>query len=203
LWNWWGWYSVCRIETGKPRMNTDLAYQALLDLWFHPAIRDLWYNSTEEFDSQLRNDYSIMYQSAKNNELEHWQNTPLGSLALVILLDQIPLNIFRGQPESFATESLAIHVAGKAIGQGFDQELDNEQKTFLYMPFMHSEQIDDQETAVALFEQAGLSFNLEYAYHHRDIVSQFGRFPHRNIILGRENTAAETDYLASDKAFLG
>jgi len=184
-------------------MNTDLAYQALLDLWFHPDTRDLWYNSTKAFDDKLRDDYLVMYQSAKNSELEHWQETALGSLGLVILLDQIPLNIFRGLPECFATEFMAIQIAGNAVGHGFDSELDNEQKAFLYMPFMHSEQIDDQETAVALFEQAGLSSNLDYAYHHRDIVSQFGRFPHRNVILGRENTSAEIEYLASDNAFLG
>ena len=184
-------------------MSTDLAYQALLDHWFHPDVRPLWYNSTMAFDDQLRDDYLVMYQSAKNNELSHWKDTALGSLALVILLDQIPLNIFRGQAECFATESMALQVAGNAIGHGFDTELDGEQKSFLYMPFMHSEQIDDQETAVALFEQAGLSANLEFAYHHMDIISQFGRFPHRNAILGRENTAEETEYLASDKAFLG
>jgi uncharacterized protein (DUF924 family) len=184
-------------------MNTDLAYQPLLTCWFDPTVKPLWYNSTEAFDNQLRDDFLITYHAAKNRELVHWEETASGALALVILLDQIPLNIFRGKAECFATEGLALEAAANAIKHKFDDSLDDEQRAFMYLPYMHSEKISDQDKAVALFEAAGLNGNLEYAQHHRNIIKQFGRFPHRNAILGRQSTSDETDYLTSANAFLG
>ena len=130
-------------------------------------------------------------------------DAPEGALALVICLDQLPLNMFRGQAESFAGEALSRAIAAAAIERGFDQKLDNIQKVFLYMPYMHSEDLADQDRAMALFEQAGLTDNLHWAKHHREIVSRFGRFPHRNAILGRQSTPEELAYLASDEAFKG
>lgn len=184
-------------------MTTDLAYQAVIDYWFDAKVKPLWFNSTKQFDDQLREDLAADYRAAKSGELDHWKDTPLGSLALVILLDQIPLNIFRGNAESFSTEQRALEIAENAIAQEFDKSLTSEQKAFLYMPFMHSENLADQDKSITLFEAAGLTDNLKFARHHRDIISRFGRFPHRNAILGRPNTASETEYLASDDAFLG
>jgi uncharacterized protein (DUF924 family) len=177
--------------------------QALLDLWFSERVRPLWFKSTPEFDEELRVGFQTTVEAALRGELAHWAETPHSALALVICLDQLPLNMFRGQLQSFAGEALAREVAADAIARGFDQELDDAQKAFLYMPYMHSESLADQDRAITLFAEAGLADNLRWAGHHRDIVRRFGRFPHRNAILGRDSTPEEQDYLLSDEAFLG
>lgn len=135
--------------------------------------------------------------------LNDWQNNPDGCLALVIILDQLPLNMFRGTAKSFTSEAKSRDVARRAIEQGFDQKIDAARLAFLYLPFMHSEDLADQDLSVQLFETAGLENNLHFAQHHREIVRRFGRFPHRNIILGRASTPEENDYLNSKEAFTG
>ena len=177
--------------------------EELIEFWFSEPVEKLWFKSTPEFDTQLRERYLDIYEYAKHGHLDDWRETPLGSLALVILLDQIPLNIFRGEPESFSTEDHARRVASIAIKHGFDRELSDRQKVFLYMPFMHSENLQDQDVAIRLFEQAGLQNNLRYARHHRGIIARFGRFPHRNRILGRASSSDEMAYLDSPEAFHG
>lgn len=181
----------------------DITAQQIIDFWFSEPVSRMWFNATPEFDEQLRRDYLHIYHSAVAGELTEWENTPLGSLALAIIFDQLPLNMFRGLAESFATEARAIQVARHAINSQFDQQLNATQKIFLYIPFMHSELMADQDLSVALFEAAGLEHNLRFAKHHRDIVRRFGRFPHRNAILGRVSRAEEIDYLASKDAFTG
>ncbi len=178
-------------------------YQHIIDFWFDKKNRPLWFKSTADFDKQLKENYLKVYTDAKNLKLKAWQSEPLGALALVIILDQFPLNMFRGQAVSFETETLSREIAERAISQGFDADLSTEQKAFLYMPYMHSENLADQEQSLILFNQEGLENNYRFAKHHYEIIKQFGRFPHRNKILGRENTKAETEYLNSDKAFLG
>jgi len=121
----------------------------------------------------------------------------------VIVLDQFPLNLFRGQPESFATEAAARFVADRAIARGFDRTLPPVQRQFLYLPFMHGEALADQERSVRLYQQPGLEEGLRFARHHHDLIARFGRFPHRNTILGRASTAEERAYLASPEAFHG
>lgn len=175
----------------------------VIDFWFSEPVRPLWFNATEEFDAQLRADYLDTYRAALNGELADWVETAEGALALVIVLDQLPLNMFRGHAESFAGEALSREVAEAAIARGFDQQLGDAQKAFLFLPYMHSESMADQERSVSLFAQAGLAENLHWAKHHRDIVARFGRFPHRNAALGRENTEEEQAWLASDDAFKG
>lgn len=177
--------------------------EELIEFWFSEPVVKLWFKSTPEFDTQLRKRYLDIYEYAKHGHLDDWRETPLGSLALVILLDQIPLNIFRGRPESFSTEEHARRVASIAIKHSFDRELNDRQKAFLYMPFMHSENLQDQDFAIKLFEQAGLQNNLRYARHHRGIIARFGRFPHRNPILGRASSSDEMAYLDSPEAFHG
>jgi len=177
--------------------------QTLIDFWFSPRVAKLWFNSTPAFDDELRERFADTYQAGYHGELDDWEATALGALALVILFDQIPLNIFRKQPQSFATEARAREVAARAIARGFDAELDDPQKAFLYMPYMHSEKLADQDTSVDLFTRAGLKNNLRFAQHHREIVRRFGRFPHRNEILGRQSTAEEVAWLASKDAFKG
>ena len=177
--------------------------QAIVDFWFSDAVKKLWFNSTPEFDASLRDQYQSIWKQAADGDLDHWMDTAEGCLALVILLDQFPLNMFRGEARCFSTEAKSRAVAQTAIDQGFDETLAMEQRAFLYMPFMHSEHLDDQKTALRLFDQPGLEGNLRFARHHHGIVEQFGRFPHRNEILGRESSAAEIEYLNSKEAFTG
>ncbi|MCA1790705.1 MAG: DUF924 domain-containing protein [Thioalkalivibrio sp.] len=126
-----------------------------------------------------------------------------GALALVILLDQFPLNMFRGTAEAFASEGRAREVADHAIRQGWDRRMNDIRKGFLYMPFMHSESLTDQDRAVQVYRDAGIADSLRWAEHHRRIIVRFGRFPHRNEPLGREPTAEERAWLASREAFRG
>lgn len=178
-------------------------YQSLLDFWFSEETKAKWFNSTPEFDQALTDQYLSVWQAAKNGQLKHWQSSAAGSLALIIILDQLPLNMFRGQPQSFATEAMSRDVAAHAIQQGHDQQLTDLQKAFIYLPYMHSEDMADQERSVELFENAGLTDNLKWAKHHRDIVKRFGRFPHRNAVLSRESSQEEIDYLNSKESFKG
>ncbi|VAW91223.1 FIG027190: Putative transmembrane protein, partial [hydrothermal vent metagenome] len=134
-------------------------YQNIIDFWFNEKTKPLWFNSTSDFDGLLEEKYLSVYTDAKNLKLKDWQTQPLGALALVIILDQFPLNMFRGQSQSFETEALSREIAEQAINQGFDAELTTEQKAFLYMPYMHSENLADQEQSLILFNQEGLEDN--------------------------------------------
>lgn len=173
----------------------------VLEFWFSGLSRSRWFNSTPEHDREIRRRFERLWIQAHDGQLTGWEETAEGVLALVILLDQMPLNMFRDCPESFASEAQSRAVAGHAIARGLDTLMSKEQKAFLYLPYMHSESLDDQERSVELFEKAGLEDNLKWARHHRDIVRRFGRFPHRNSILGRESTAEEADWLASAEAY--
>jgi uncharacterized protein (DUF924 family) len=184
-------------------MATDADAQALVDYWFSEEVAKLWFNSTPEFDAELKLKYEPVLKRASQGELDAWQEDAVGALALCILFDQIPLNIYRKQAASFATEARARDVANYAIEKGLDAQLSQTQKIFLYMPFMHSEDIADQDRSIELFEKAGLGENAKYAHHHREIIKRFGRFPHRNAALGRESTSEEVAYLTSDEAFRG
>ncbi len=177
--------------------------EQLLEFWFSETFARRWFRSSKKFDDELRERFGVLVEAALRNELSHWLETARGTLALVILLDQLPLNIYRGKAKSFAGEAGARHAANVAIDSGWDQQLSQQEKAFLYMPFMHSESLIDQERAVSLFESAGLDGNLRWAKHHREIVQRFGRFPHRNEILGRPSSKEELEWLASDQAFHG
>ena len=177
--------------------------QKIIDFWFADDVRKLWFNSTAEFDRSLCQRFEDVLQQAGRGELDHWMENAEGCLALVILLDQFPLNMFRGSAQSFATEGQSREVARVAIENGFDKVLAAEQQAFLYMPFMHSEDLADQELALKLFDQPGMESNLRFARHHHAVVETYGRFPHRNAALGRINTEVETEYLNSREAFTG
>lgn len=181
-------------------MNTP-SPDRVTDFWFSPGMEKHWFNSTPELDQRMRADFQALWRLGRDGRLAGWEQDADGALALVILLDQFPLNMFRGQPESFSTEAASREVAERAIDEGFDQVLDRTRQPFMYMPFMHSESLADQERSVRLFERAGLTDNLRFARHHRDIVARFGRFPHRNAILGRESTPEEIAWLASPDGF--
>jgi uncharacterized protein (DUF924 family) len=175
----------------------------LLSFWFSDQSKKLWFNSTQQFDNQILQQYGELWQQGQDGQLDHWQDSAEGCLALIILFDQLPLNMFRGQTDSFATEALSRDVARIAIQKGFDKKLTLEQKSYIYMPFMHSEKLEDQELSVQYFAEPGLEGNFRFAKHHREIVQKFGRFPHRNEILGRISSEDELAYLESKEGFRG
>jgi len=173
----------------------------ILKFWFSEPMSKHWFSSTAEIDQNIRDQYAGLWKHAADGYLDEWRSTPEGCLALCIVLDQLPLNMYRDDGRRYSTEQKAVEVALHAVTQGFDQQLTNKQKAFLYMPLMHSELLEHQDTSVALFDAAGLEENLRFAKHHRDIVRRFGRFPHRNGHLGRESTPEELDWLASDEGY--
>jgi uncharacterized protein (DUF924 family) len=175
----------------------------IVDLWLSERVRPLWFNSTPDFDRELRGRFEALWTQARDGLLAPWEDAPLGALALIILLDQLPLNMYRGRPESFSTEAAARAVAGRAIAAGRDRAVPTAARAFFYLPYMHSEDPADQDRSVALYRDAGLTDGLRWAEHHREIVRRFGRFPHRNAILGRPSTSEELAWLASPEAFQG
>lgn len=177
--------------------------QEIIDFWFSEDVRKLWFKSTADFDAQVRERYQDTWEQAGRGDLDHWMATAEGCLALAIILDQFPLNMFRDQALAFSTESRSREVARFALENGFDEHLTAEQKAFLYMPFMHSEDLEDQALALELFDQPGLESNLRFSRHHYAIVEKYGRFPHRNAVLGRNSSEAEIEYLNSREAFTG
>ncbi len=175
----------------------------VIKFWFAAGMEKRWFRATPELDAEIRERFEPMWQAAAGGRLHAWEDSPDGSLALVIVFDQFPLNMYRGTAKAFTTEGDAIRVARQAVKRGHDAALHGAQKAFLYMPLMHSEDLADQDESVRLYAAAGLGENLRFAEHHRDLIRRFGRFPHRNAILGRESSAAELAYLASKEAFTG
>jgi len=164
-------------------------------LFWRDAGPDKWWDKDDDFDHLVRSRFLPLHEAAARGELATWEDSPEGALALVILLDQFPRNMFRGSPHAFATDPLAQAVAERAIGGGFDAATDQEMRIFFYMPFMHSEMLTHQDRCVELMAalaDAGLG---KYAAIHRDVIAKFGRFPHRNRALGRPTTLAEQDFL--------
>lgn len=153
-----------------------------------------WFSKDEAFDATFRDVCGELHQRAKHGKLEAWLETADGALALILLLDQFPRNAFRNTSQMFATDALARDYARRAIAQGLDRQVDAELRMFFYLPYEHSENLDDQNKSVMLHEALGFT---EYAIQHRDIIQRFGRFPHRNAILGRPSTAAEQAFLDS------
>jgi len=173
----------------------------IVDFWFSEDSRKRWFRSTREYDAMVRSRFETVWAQARDGALAEWERTADGALALVILLDQMPLNMFRDQPAGFSTEALSRAVAERAIAQGHDRDVTDDRRAFFYLPYMHSESLADQDRAVELFGQGGFEQNLKWARHHRGIVQRFGRFPHRNAILGRASTPEEMQWLDSPNAF--
>ena len=177
--------------------------EQLLDFWFSSEVAPYWFRSTPELDDRIRVRYQVLWESAAAGDCDDWMTYPEGALALCILLDQFPLNMFRGKPEAFSSEQKAVAVTKSAVSAQLDKSLPNDRRVFLYMPLMHSESLSDQDLSVRLFEQAGLKQSARFARHHRALIERFGRFPHRNALLGRMSTPEELRYLASPEAFTG
>lgn len=173
---------------------------ALLDFW-RDAGMGKWFNGGAAFDEECRARWRDAHFAAARREHDDWMADADGALALVLLLDQIPRNIFRGSGHAFATDPLALHLAGRAIEAGFDARVDPALRFFFYLPFEHSEAMADQQRAVALFTALGDTNLLGYATAHRDVIARFGRFPHRNAALGRSNTPDEQAWLDAGGGF--
>ena len=173
-----------------------------LDFWFDEASKTHWFAPNAAFDQAVARRLGALHERAATGALAAWQSSAEGCLALCILLDQAPRQLFRGQARAFATDERALAVAKRALASGFDRELPVDQRLFLYLPLMHSERLADQECCVALFEDEELRHSLHHAVGHAEIVRRFGRFPHRNTALGRPSTAEEEAYLRDgDKRF--
>ena len=169
----------------------------VLEFWLAPANRALWFTTDAAFDAEIRRRFEAVHERAAAGRCAAWQGTPEGSLALLLCLDQFPRNMYRGTPRAFATDEKARAVADWAVDRGFDLHFKNEQeRLFFYLPFEHSEDLDDQHRAVELVRRncSDPEF-LRYAILHRDVIAKFGRFPHRNAILGRPSTPDEEEYL--------
>jgi uncharacterized protein (DUF924 family) len=170
------------------------SHDPLLAFW-RAAGAARWFRADPSFDAELRERFLPLHEAAVAGELADWASHAEGALALVLLLDQFPRNAFRGTARMYAGDALARAAADAAIGAGFDRAVDPALRGFFYLPFMHSEQLADLDRCVQLNEAVG-GESLRFARHHRDIVARFGRFPHRNALLGRASTEAEKRFLA-------
>ena len=175
-------------------MPTDLTPFAVLEFW-RAAGHDRWFKPDPGFDEEVRERFVSAHWAAADGKLTNWENTADGALALIIVLDQFSRNIFRGTARAFATDPQAREVARRAMARGFERDVEPALRTFFYLPFMHSENLADQEYCLALYRELGEAEGIEYAEIHRDVIRRFGRFPHRNKMLGRSSSAEEIAYL--------
>jgi uncharacterized protein (DUF924 family) len=182
------------MEAADPRA------QAVLDFWFAAGGRDKrWFEKNPVFDDEVRRGFLALHDEGARGALASWQDRPGDCLALIVLLDQFPRNMFRGTPRAFATDGLALDVARHALAQGYDRAMRPLERMFVYLPFEHAESLAEQEKACELTEPLNAFPETDdvnrYALAHRDIIARFGRFPHRNAIVGRESTAEEIEFL--------
>lgn len=168
----------------------------VVNVWIE-AGRRRWFKKDAGFDAEIRARFEALHHAAARRELDAWAAGPEGALALLLLLDQFPRNMFRGSPHAFATDPLARHFARLAVEAGFDAAVDPALRQFFYLPFEHSESMADQDLACALTDASGDANAIKWAQLHRDIILRFGRFPHRNTSLGRETTENEAEFLRS------
>lgn len=171
--------------------------QDVLDFWFEETAPVQWFQVNPDFDGLIRTQFLSLYTLATRGLCDNWMHDADGALALIILFDQFPRNMFRGSAQSFATDDKAREVARYALDKGFDQIHPPLRRRFFYLPFEHSENMADQEKSVALFEtmRDDDPLGYDYARRHRDTIARFGRFPYRNAVLGRANTPDEEKYL--------
>ncbi|TGG91573.1 DUF924 domain-containing protein [Natronospirillum operosum] len=170
--------------------------RAVLNFWYQElSVRD-WFRKSDALDQTIQQRFGPAQRAASQGECAAWRTTPEGRLAEIIVLDQFSRNIFRDRPEAFASDGMALVLAQEAVGRGDDQRLPEPmQRVFLYMPYMHSESKLVHEVAMQLFAQPGLEENLGFEEKHKAIIDRFGRYPHRNVILGRESTPEEIEFL--------
>ena len=180
-------------------MSDDWAAQ-IVRFWFEELPADAWFRRDERVDAAIREGFAALYERLKQVQPQDL-TTPQQCVAAVIALDQFPRNIFRGSPRAFATDQLALSIAQHAIATGLDEQLPPPQRLFLYMPFQHSEDRAVQVRSIELFTRLGLGDNIDYAHRHKEIIDRFGRFPHRNEVLGRQSTTEELQFVATHRGF--
>ncbi len=176
-------------------MSSHFSAAAVVEFWT-AAGPGRWFKKAAAFDDEFRARFAAEHEAVASGALDDWSTTAEGALALMILLDQYPRNSFRGTSRMFATDRLALMIAKRAIAQGFDRVVEPALSRFLYLPFMHSEVLAEQDRSLELHAPAG-DESMRYALVHRDIIARFGRFPHRNVLLGRATTAEEQAFLDS------
>ncbi len=171
----------------------------ILDFWFEQYGPEDWFSKNEAFDQLIKVNFLNSYEEARTGVLHEWLETPDSLLAKIIVLDQFSRNMFRGDKRMYQADHLACFLSYLAIEKSFDQQFDDDQKLFIYLPLMHSEILKDQETCVAMIQNMdNIDMSLDYAIQHRDIVKEYGRFPHRNEILGRLSTPKELEFLKKE-----
>jgi len=167
----------------------------ILYFWFTEAGEAAWWKKSKEFDEIVRRRFLDTFEKAALGEFAHWRDRPRGRLAEIILLDQFPRNMFRDTPRAFATDGMALALSQEAVRAGAGQGLSGDERAFLYMPHMHSESLHVHHEAVRLFSEPGLEEQLDFERRHKAIIKRFGRYPHRNAILGRVSTEEEEEFL--------
>ncbi len=172
----------------------DITPAEIIAFW-RDAGPKAWFKKDEDFDAEIRRRFLGIHEAAAEGILPGWEQDAEGALALLILLDQFPRNMFRGSARMFASDPLARAIAAGSIVRGFDAAVPKEMRAFFYLPFMHSEGIDDQMRAVAFYKAIDNADGLKWAEEHADIIRRFGRFPHRNAVLGRATTPEERTFL--------
>ncbi len=176
-------------------MTEETASPADVVTFWCEAGYEKWFKKDEAFDRQIKERFAATHQAGAEGQLSEWSRTPDGALALILVLDQFSRNLFRDSAKAFAQDPIAAKLAADALDAGFDRQVDPELQMFFHMPFMHSEAIADQERCIALCHCHGGADALKYAHLHEQIIRRFGRFPHRNAVLGRHTTSAEQAFL--------
>ncbi|MBF0380777.1 MAG: DUF924 domain-containing protein [Magnetococcales bacterium] len=178
------------------------AINSVISFWFGERdseifgqFRQEWFKKSAEFDGEIRDKFSQLHQQANSGELDDWQSQPEGALALIIILDQFSRNMFRNSPEAFASDPQALTIAKKAIEASFHNKVHPVMRPFFFLPLEHSEKLEDQQQCVSLFEQSVDKNGLTWAIKHLEIIQRFGRFPHRNSVLGRTSSPEEEEFL--------
>ena len=172
-----------------------MQFQTIIDFWFKDLSPKQWWVKDTEFDQQIRERFLEYHKAVIAGETYGWREQPQGWLAEIIVLDQFSRNIYRDTPQVFAQDPQALTIAQEAISSGATEVLSDQEKVFVYMPFMHSESKLMHEIAVGLFTDLGIESNLDYELKHKAIIDRFGRYPHRNNILGRQSTPDEIEFL--------
>lgn len=172
----------------------------VLHFWFEELQPEAWYTRNPQVDDAIRNRFLSLYEKLAQHVPPEATSTVRGALATVIVLDQFPRNMFRGSARAFATDNQALAIADRAIDAAFDRQLPAEQRQFLCMPFQHCEDRATQARSVELFKDVS-EVTLDYAYRHKDVIDRFGRFPHRNAVLGRQSTPAEIEFMKTHPGF--
>ena len=175
--------------------------QDIRDFWFSESVQPYWFAHSDDVDARIKAEMAETYEAAHRGDLDHWMENAANALALVIALDQVPRNLFRGSSRSFESNDIALTHARTALDRGYDQDLTETERQFFYLPFMHSEELADQDRSVKLYEALGNENALDFAHQHRDIIARFSRFPHRNEVLGREDTPEEVEFLKTHSGF--